>query len=97
MKVFIVSCLLLSVAFAEQAVPAEKSAFSECFDKDSISCVQLAVRSILYYNFKYLKTSMKKNQKKKKNGKQKLNFRNKFICVDNIWRDGISHEKLNGP
>lgn len=46
MKVFIVSCLLLSVAFAEDAAPAaEKSAFSECFDKDSISCVQLAVRN----------------------------------------------------
>lgn len=43
MKVFIVSCLLLSVAYAEQAAPAEKTAFSDCFEKDSISCVQLAV------------------------------------------------------
>lgn len=50
MKVFIVSCLLLSVAYAQQAAPAEKSAFAECFEKDSISCVQLAVRNhITYY------------------------------------------------
>jgi len=42
MKVFIVSCVLLSVAFAQQA-PTEQTILQECFEKDSISCVQSTV------------------------------------------------------
>ncbi|XP_031624951.1 glycine, alanine and asparagine-rich protein-like [Contarinia nasturtii] len=45
MKVFIVSCMLMSVALA-QAVPSgqQPSTFlQECFDKDSISCVQTTI------------------------------------------------------
>lgn len=48
MKVFVVSCMLLSVALA-QAVPSgqQPSTFlQECFDKDSISCVQTTVREL---------------------------------------------------
>jgi len=41
MKVFIVSCMLLSVAFAEAIPSTQPSTFlQECFDSDSISCVQ---------------------------------------------------------
>jgi len=39
MKIFIVSCLLISVVFAAD----EPSNFQDCLEKDSISCVQVAV------------------------------------------------------
>lgn len=42
MKFFIVSCLVLSVAFAAE----EPSSFQGCLDQDSISCVQVVVRKI---------------------------------------------------
>lgn len=41
MKILFVSCLLLSVAFAAAEEPA---AFQDCFEKDSIACVQVTVR-----------------------------------------------------
>lgn len=46
MKVFIVSCVLLSVALA-QAIPSggEPSMLKDCFEQDSISCVQSTVRN----------------------------------------------------
>lgn len=45
MKVFIVSCVFLSVAFAQAVPSSQPTAFlQECFDKDSISCVQTTVR-----------------------------------------------------
>lgn len=40
MKFLIVSCLLLGAAFAAE----EPSAFQDCFEKDSIACVQVTVR-----------------------------------------------------
>jgi len=44
MKVFIVSCMLLSVAFAQAVPSSQPSTFlQECFDKDSISCVQTTI------------------------------------------------------
>lgn len=45
MKVFIVSCVLLSVAFAENLSSNQPSLLQDCFDKDSISCVQNTVRN----------------------------------------------------
>lgn len=44
MKVFIVSCMFLSVALAQAVPSSQPSAFlQECFEKDSISCVQSTV------------------------------------------------------
>lgn len=52
MKVFIVSCMLISVAFAQSVPNSQPSAFlQECFDKDSISCVQTTVRLKLFHHF----------------------------------------------
>lgn len=45
MKFFIVSCILLSVAYAQEQAPQSNTVLSECFEKDSISCVQTMVRS----------------------------------------------------
>ncbi|KAG4067960.1 hypothetical protein HA402_010646 [Bradysia odoriphaga] len=39
MKIFIVSCLLISAVFAAD----ESSSFQDCLEKDSISCIQVAV------------------------------------------------------
>ncbi|KAJ6637629.1 hypothetical protein Bhyg_10360 [Pseudolycoriella hygida] len=39
MKIFIVTCLLISAVFAAD----EPSSFQDCLEKDSISCVQVAV------------------------------------------------------
>lgn len=44
MKVFIVACVLFSVAFAQEQVNEPSTFLKECFDKDSISCVQMTVR-----------------------------------------------------
>jgi len=41
--VFIVSCVLLSVAFAQTVPSSEQTILQECFDKDSIACVQTTV------------------------------------------------------
>lgn len=58
MKVFIVSCMFLSVALAQAVPSSQPSAFlQECFDKDSISCVQTTVRehfSILFISHFFL-------------------------------------------
>lgn len=43
MKVFIVACALISVAVAQTV---EQPLLKECFEKDSISCVQQTVRII---------------------------------------------------
>lgn len=43
MKILIVSCLLLSVALAEDQASTPSSFLQDCFEKDSISCVQLTV------------------------------------------------------
>lgn len=43
MKVFIVSCVLLSVAFAQNVPTSQPSMLQDCFDKDSIACVQTTV------------------------------------------------------
>ena len=43
MKVFIVACALMSVAVAQTV---EQPILQECFEKDSISCVQQTVRII---------------------------------------------------
>lgn len=44
MKVFIVACVLFSVAFAQEQANEPSTFLKECFDKDSISCVQMTVR-----------------------------------------------------
>lgn len=52
MKVFIVSCMLLSVALAQAVPSSQPSAFlQECFEKDSISCVQSTVLLLLLFFF----------------------------------------------
>lgn len=57
MKVFIVSCMLLSVALAQAVPTSQPSAFlQECFEKDSISCVQSTV--LLLLPFFYLSHSL---------------------------------------
>lgn len=43
MKVFVVACALLSVAFAQTVPSTEQTILHECFEKDSISCVQQTV------------------------------------------------------
>lgn len=45
MKIFIVTCLLISAVFAAD----EPSNFQDCLEKDSISCIQVAVRSIYFF------------------------------------------------
>lgn len=44
MKVFVVACALLSVAVAQTVPSGEQTILQECFEKDSISCVQQTVR-----------------------------------------------------
>lgn len=44
MKVFIVACVLFSVVYAQEQVNEPSAFLKECFDKDSISCVQMTVR-----------------------------------------------------
>lgn len=44
MKVFIVACVLFSVVYAQEQVNEPSSFMKECFEKDSISCVQMTVR-----------------------------------------------------
>lgn len=43
MKVFVVACALLSVAFAQTVPSTEQTILHECFEKDSIACVQQTV------------------------------------------------------
>lgn len=43
MKVFVVACALLSVAIAQTVPSTEQTILHECFEKDSISCVQQTV------------------------------------------------------
>lgn len=40
MKFFVVCCLLIGAAFAAE----EPAPFQDCFEKDSIACVQVTVR-----------------------------------------------------
>lgn len=47
MKVFVVACVLFSVAFAHTVPSAEQPILQECFEKDSIACVQQTVRIII--------------------------------------------------
>lgn len=56
MKVFIVACVLLSVVYAQEQVNEPAPFLKECFDKDSISCVQMTVRRylIIIFFFNYL-------------------------------------------
>lgn len=60
-KVLLVSALCLF------GIVAAQETFKDCLQKDSISCVQLAVRQIMdYYKKKYwikLKNNKKKNRK----------------------------------
>lgn len=44
MKVFIVACVLISAVYAQESSNEVTPYFKECLDKDSISCVQMAVR-----------------------------------------------------
>lgn len=44
MKFLLVCCLLIGAAVAAE----EPSAFAECFEKDSIACVQTTVRTLIY-------------------------------------------------
>lgn len=44
MKVFIVACVLFSVALAQSG---EQTILKDCFEQDSISCVQSTVRNII--------------------------------------------------
>lgn len=46
MKVFVVACALFSVALAHTVPAAEQSVLKDCFEQDSIACVQQTVRII---------------------------------------------------
>lgn len=50
MKVFVVTCALLSVAFASTVPSTEQTILHDCFEKDSISCVQNTVRTKQFNN-----------------------------------------------
>lgn len=53
MKVFVVTCALLSVAFAHTVPTGEPSILQECFDQDSIACVQQTVRTTFKSKFQF--------------------------------------------
>lgn len=46
MKVFVVACALFSVALAHTVPAGEQSVLKDCFEQDSIACVQQTVRII---------------------------------------------------
>lgn len=65
MKVFIVSCMFLSVALAQAVPTSQPSAFlQECFEKDSISCVQSTVLLLLFICLLELFFVVSQNKKK---------------------------------
>lgn len=59
MKVFVVACALFSVAIAHTVPTAQQSYLQECFEKDSIACVQQTVRIITTTTTKYPQTNFK--------------------------------------
>lgn len=84
MKVFIVACALLSVAIAQTVPSGEQPILQECFEKDSISCVQQTVRIKTNFNtfflsiltLKVFHSSVYKKKRKKNNNEKKKSVKN---------------------